>query len=177
MLVDASQGIQAQTLSVLYQAMEQELVIIPVLNKIDLPAANPERVAHEIENMLGIDSSEIIKISGKTGENVDKVLDAIIERIQDPKSFKTSHSKKYWPKEEKGTREKGKGMSSTNLTRALIFDSVYDPYKGVLAYVKMIDGHMKPYEEVHLVYSKNTIEPTEVGHFTPEYKADKILQE
>jgi len=99
LLVDASQGIQAQTLSTLYQAMEQDLVIIPVLNKIDLPAANPERVAKEIENMIGIDTSEIIKISGKTWENVDKVLDAILERIQDPLSFKEAHPKKYWPSE------------------------------------------------------------------------------
>ncbi len=168
LLVDASQGIQAQTLSVLYQAMEQDLIIIPVLNKIDLPAANPERVAHEIENMLGIDKSEIIKISGKTWENVDKVLDAIIEKIQDPENFKKSHPKKYRSVDR---------QSQEGTTRALIFDSVYDPYKWVLAYVKMIDGHMKAYDEVHLVYSENTIEPTEVGHFTPEYKADKVLQE
>jgi len=105
------------------------------------------------------------------------VLDAIIENIQDPESFKRDHPKKYRPKQGAGNREQGAGMSSSNLTRALIFDSVYDPYKGVLAYVKMIDGHMKPYEDVHLVYSENTIEPTEVGHFTPNYKADKILKE
>lgn len=73
------------------------MTIIPVLNKIDLPAANPERVAHEIENVIGIDKSEIIQVSGKTGENVDAVLDAIIERIQDPLAFKDSHPKKYWP--------------------------------------------------------------------------------
>ena len=128
--MDASQGIQAQTLSTLYQAIDQHLTIIPVLNKIDLPAANPERVAHEIENVIGIDKSEIIQVSGKTGEGVDKVLDAIIERIQDPENFKKSHSKKYRPigqEPQEGT------------TRALIFDSVYDPYKGVLAYVKMVD--------------------------------------
>jgi GTP-binding protein LepA len=77
--------------------MEQDLVIIPVLNKIDLPAANPERVAHEIENIIGIDSSEIIQVSGKTGKNVDQILDAIIERIEDPESFKKSHPKKYRP--------------------------------------------------------------------------------
>lgn len=88
--------------------MEQDLVIIPVLNKIDLPAANPERVAHEIENIIGIDSSEIIQVSGKTGKNVDQILDAIIERIQDPESFKKSHPKKYRPKEIEGNRYKVK---------------------------------------------------------------------
>ncbi len=172
LLVDASQWIQAQTLSTLYQAIDQHLTIIPVLNKIDLPAANPERVAHEIENMIGIDKSEIIQVSGKTWENVDKVLDAIIERIQDPLSFKKSHRKKYWTQE-----GQGEGDEERWLTRALIFDSVYDPYKGVLAYVKVVDGSIKAYENLNLIYSENTIEPTEVGHFTPEYYADKMLYE
>lgn len=95
LLVDASQGIQAQTLSTLYQAIDQGLDIIPVLNKIDLPAANPDRVAWEIENMIGIDKSEIICVSGKTGENVDKVLDAIIERFQSPSEFKAKNPKKF----------------------------------------------------------------------------------
>ncbi|MCF7834572.1 GTP-binding protein [Candidatus Gracilibacteria bacterium] len=85
LLIDASQGIQAQTLSVLYQAIDQNLTIIPVLNKIDLPAANPERVANEIENIIGIDKSEILLVSGKTGEGVEQVLDTIIERIPQPK--------------------------------------------------------------------------------------------
>jgi GTP-binding protein LepA len=85
LLVDASQGIQAQTLSVLYQAIDQNLVIIPVLNKIDLPAAKPDRVAHEIENVIGIDKSEILLVSWKTGEWVEQVLDAIISRIPQPK--------------------------------------------------------------------------------------------
>lgn len=184
LLVDASQGIQAQTLSTLYQAIDQHLTIIPVLNKIDLPAANPERVAHEIENMIGIDKSEIIQVSGKTGENVDKVLDAIIERIQDPENFKKSHPKKYRPKEVEGNRYKVEWNTSTsylppstNFTRALIFDSVYDPYKGVLAYVKMIDGSLKVGEKLHLIYTENDIYPTEVGHFTPEYQPDKELKE
>lgn len=95
LLVDASQGIQAQTLSTLYQAIDQGLDIIPVLNKIDLPAANPDRVAWEIENMIGLDKSEIICVSGKTGENVDKVLDAIIERFLSPSDFKAKNPKKF----------------------------------------------------------------------------------
>ncbi|MBF0981540.1 GTP-binding protein [Candidatus Gracilibacteria bacterium] len=95
LLVDASQGIQAQTLSTLYQAIDQGLDIIPVLNKIDLPAANPDRVAGEIENMIGLDKSEIICVSGKTGENVDKVLNAIIERFLSPAEFKSKNPKKF----------------------------------------------------------------------------------
>lgn len=106
----------------LYQAIDQHLTIIPVLNKIDLPAANPDRVAHEIENVIGIDKSEIIKVSGKTGENVDAVLDAIIERIQDPLAFKQSHPKKFRPVGQDQLQIQG-------MSRALIFDSVYDQYK------------------------------------------------
>lgn len=170
LLVDASQGIQAQTLSTLYQAIDQHLTIIPVLNKIDLPAANPDRVAHEIENIIGIDKSEIIQVSGKTWANVDAVLDAIIERIQDPLAFKQSHAKKFRPV--------GQDQSQIVwISRALIFDSVYDPYKWVLAYVKVVDGEIKAWENLHLIYTDNNILPTEVGYFTPDYKADKILKE
>lgn len=170
LLVDASQWIQAQTLSTLYQAIDQHLTIIPVLNKIDLPAANPERVAHEIENMIGIDKSEIIQVSGKTWANVDAVLDAIIERIQDPLAFKKSHSKKFRPVGQDQAQIEG-------ISRALIFDSVYDPYKGVLAYVKVVDGEIKAGQDLHLIHTDNDIVPTEVGYFTPDYKVDKILKE
>lgn len=170
LLIDASQWIQAQTLSVLYQAIDQHLTIIPVLNKIDLPAANPDRVAHEIENVIGIDTSEIIQVSGKTWANVDAVLDAIIERIQDPFTFKKSHPKKFWPV--------GQDQAQiTWISRALIFDSVYDPYKGVLAYIKVVDGELKAWENLHLIYTENNILPTEVGYFTPDHKPDKILKE
>ncbi len=180
LLIDASQGIQAQTLSTLYQAIDQNLTIIPVLNKIDLPAANPERVAHEIENVLGIDKSEIINVSWKTGENVEKVLDAIIERIQDPTTFKKNNPKKYRPKAETSSNKERVDEArewSTNLTRALIFDSVYDPYKWVLAYVKIIDGEVKTWQELHLIHSHNGIIPSEVWYFTPDYKSDKVLKE
>lgn len=95
LLVDASQWIQAQTLSTLYQAIDQGLEIIPVLNKIDLPAANPTRVAKEIENVIGIPADEIICVSWKTWENVDKVLDAIIERIESPEIHKEKNPKKF----------------------------------------------------------------------------------
>lgn len=95
LLIDASQGIQAQTLSTLYQAIDQGLEIIPVLNKIDLPAANPDRVATEIENVIGIPREEIICVSGKTGKNVDHVLDAIIQRIDSPEIHKQKNPKKF----------------------------------------------------------------------------------
>lgn len=95
LLVDASQGIQAQTLSVLYMAMENNLTIIPVLNKIDLPAADVPRVTRELEQTIGIDPSEIISISAKTGENIESVLDAVIDRIQDPVSFKKNNPQRY----------------------------------------------------------------------------------
>jgi len=95
LLIDASQGIQAQTLSTLYQAIDQGLDIIPVLNKIDLPAANPDRVAKEIENVIGISKDEIICVSWKTGENVDLVLDAIIERFMSPEEFKEKNPEKF----------------------------------------------------------------------------------
>jgi GTP-binding protein LepA len=168
LLVDASQGVQAQTLSVLYQAMDNGLEIIPVLNKIDLPAANPERVAKELEHLLGVDPATIIKISGKTGENVDAVLDAVIERLPDPKTFLDAHPKKY--------RESGVVHDGLQ-ARALIFDSVYDPYKGVVCYVKMVAGSIAPGQKIMLPYSENTLQPIEVGHFTPEYAKDPILSE
>lgn len=111
---------QAQTLSVLYQALDNGLEIIPVLNKIDLPAANPDRVAKEIEHLLGISADNILQVSGKTGQNVDSVLDAIIERFPDPDTFKEMYPTKYTRKD---IDTNGFGA------RALIFDSVYDPYK------------------------------------------------
>jgi len=95
LLVDASQGIQAQTLSTLYMAMENELMIIPVLNKIDLPAADPERRAQELENLLWIDRDEIIAVSAKTWMNVEAVLDAVVERVSDPDTFRTEYPHKY----------------------------------------------------------------------------------
>lgn len=97
-------------------------------------------------------------------------MDAIIERIQDPLAFKKSHVKKFRPIGQELPYAAG-------ISRALIFDSVYDPYKGVLAYVKVVDGEIKPGEKLHLIYSENDILPTEVGHFTPDYKADKMLKE
>lgn len=169
LLVDASQWVQAQTLSVLYQALDNGLEIIPVLNKIDLPAANPERVAKELEHLLGIDPDSILKVSGKTGENVDLVLDAVIERLPNPTTFQETYPKKYIQSTD---------VDLTNVqARALIFDSVYDPYKWVVCYVKMLSWSVTPWQKIILPYSENTIQPTEVGHFTPEYVKDSVLTE
>ena len=116
LLIDASQGIQAQTLSVLYSAINSGLTIIPVMNKIDLPAANPERVSKEIENLVGIPADQVIGISAKTGLNVELILDAIIENIPAPQEEKIEDIQ----------------------AKALIFDSVYDVYRGVVVYVKVL---------------------------------------
>lgn len=168
LLVDASQGVQAQTLSVLYQAMENWLEIIPVLNKIDLPAANPERVAQELEHLLGIDKDSIIKVSGKTGQNVDLVLDAIIERIPNPAEFRKTHQSKFFA---------DSTITTFDGSRALIFDSVYDKYRGVVCYVKVLDGSFKADDKLNLIYSESQIQPPEVGYFTPDYVKDKKLSE
>ena len=130
LVVDASQGIQAQTLANVYLAMEQDLVIIPVLNKVDLPAADVPRVSKEVINLLGCDESEIIKISAKTGENVDQVLDAIVERIPAPRG------------------------DAEGATRALIFDSYYDDYRGVILYVRVVDGQLNKGDQIYMMATK-----------------------
>ena len=119
LVVDASQGIQAQTLANVYLALAADLTIIPVLNKIDLPAADVPRVSAEIINLLGCDESDILKISAKTGEGVEEVLDAIIERVAPPAG------------------------AADEPTRALIFDSYYDDYRGVILYTRVVDGAIK----------------------------------
>lgn len=170
LLVDASQWIQAQTLSTLYMAMENNLTIIPVLNKVDLPAADPERVANEIEQTIGLDKDEIIAISAKTGHNVELVLDAVIERISSPDIFKKDNKNKF-------DITHGKEIAPEWLSRALIFDSVFDPYKWVVAYVKVVDGSFRKWDELHLIYSETMITPPEVWYFIPKYVKDDVLKE
>lgn len=151
LLVDATQGIQAQTLSHLTQAMELGLTIIPVLNKIDLPAAEPERVCRELCDTFGFIESEMIYASGKTGVGVDKIIDAIIDRVPAPKS------------------------SSANYPRALIFDSFYDSYKGVVCSVKVFDGEFKAGDYVRFFATEAGVNVLELGYFTPKMaKADSI---
>ncbi len=168
LLIDASQGIQAQTLSTLYMAMDNNLTIIPVLNKIDLPAANVPRVTRELEQTIWVDPSEIIAISAKTGENIELVLDAVVERIADPNTFKQKNPKRY---------RQGTPTLTGKASRALIFDSVFDQYKWVVAYVKVIDGAFHPDDLVQLIHSHKELAPNEVGHFSPQYIKDPAIKE
>lgn len=152
LVVDASQGIQAQTLANVYLAIEQDLTIIPVLNKVDLPAADVPRVSKEVMNLLGCDESEIIKISAKTGENVDQVLDAIVDRVPSPRG---------------GVEAK---------TRALIFDSYYDDYRGVILYVRVVDGQIKKGDDIKMLATNANGIALEVGHLVgPQMKPDPSL--
>jgi GTP-binding protein LepA len=143
LIVDASQGIQAQTLANLYLAMEHDLEIIPVLNKIDLPVADVPAVTEEIVELLGVDEEEILKISAKTGEGVRSVLDAIVDRVPAPQT----------------TQEE---------TRALIFDSHYDPYRGVVSLARLFDGDLKKGDAVRAMGSDEQFELLEVGCYSPK---------
>ena len=151
LVVDASQGIQAQTLANVYLAMEQDLTIIPVLNKVDLPAADVPRVSKQVINLLGCDESEIIHISAKTGQNVYQVLEAIVERIPAPKG------------------------QPDDPTRALIFDSYYDDYRGVILYVRVVDGQIKKGEAIHMMATGANGLALEVGHLSPGMIPDLSL--
>lgn len=170
LLVDAAQGVQAQTLSTLYAAMEHDLTIIPVLNKIDLPAADPNRRAEELENLIGIDKTEIVSVSAKTGLNVENLLDAIIDRIPSPIEYQKKFSQRY-----RKTNINELPTQNKELSRALIFDSIYDPYKGVVSYIKVIQWELSANKQCSLIHSSSTIVPTEVGYFNPKYKVDKKL--
>ena len=161
LLVDASQWIQAQTLSNLYMALDQGLEIIPVLNKIDLPAANPERFAAEIEKLVGIPKERVIWVSAKTWLNVEQVLDAIIENIPSPKEFKEFYPEKFWVQKIEW--------------RALIYDSVFDKYKWVITFVKIVDWSLKVWDKIKLVNTWTFFEINEVWFFAPDMKKDKIL--
>ena len=151
LVVDASQGIQAQTLANVYLAMEQDLTIIPVLNKVDLPAADVPRVSKQVINLLGCDESEIIHISAKTGQNVDQVLEAIVERVPAPIG------------------------QPDDPTRALIFDSYYDDYRGVILYVRVVDGQIKKGDAIHMMATGANGLALEVGHLSPGMIADPSL--
>ena len=152
LVVDASQGIQAQTLSNVYLAMEQDLTIIPVLNKVDLPAADIPRVSRQVINLLGCDEREIIHISAKTGQNVDKVLDAVVDKIPAPTG------------------------EVDDPTRALIFDSYYDDYRGVILYVRVVDGRIKKGESIRMMATGADGLALEVGHLNPAMQPDPSLE-
>ena len=130
LLVDAAQGIEAQTLANLYLAMDNDLTIIPVLNKIDLPSAQPEKCAAEIANLIGCEESEVLKVSGKTGEGVEALLDEIVRQIPAPSGEANAPA------------------------RAMIFDSVYDTYRGVVTYVRMVDGRLSARERIEMMSNR-----------------------
>jgi GTP-binding protein LepA len=144
LLVDASQGIEAQTLANLHLAIEADLEIIPVINKIDLPAAQPEKVALEISRVLGCREDEVLFVSGKTGEGVRELLDAVVERVPPPKG------------------------DVHGPTRALIFDSTYDAYRGVVSYVRVVDGALRKRARVRMIATGAEHDVEEVGFLTPD---------
>ena len=152
LVVDATQGIEAQTLANCYLALDHDLKIVPVLNKIDLPSADIERRAQEIENVLGIPKDEIIAISAKEGTNVEAVLKAVIERVPPPPNTEESAE-----------------------TKALIFDSVYDSYRGVVTYVRLMSGELKRGNKIFLLHNQTELEVLEVGYFKPKYLAANVL--
>ena len=151
LLVDAAQGIEAQTLANLYLALENDLTIIPVLNKIDLPAAEPDKYAKELASLIGGNPDDVLRVSGKTGAGVDALLDRVVELIPAPQGDPTAPS------------------------RAMIFDSVYDSYRGVITYVRMIDGKLSPRERIQMMSTKAVHELLEIGVSSPEPTPTKGL--
>lgn len=153
LLVDAAQGIEAQTLANLYMAMDNDLEIIPVLNKIDLPAADPEKYALEIANIIGCEPEEVLRVSGKTGVGVPELLDKVVEMIPAPSSEYDADAP----------------------ARALIFDSVYDTYRGVVTYIRMFDGKLLPNQQVQMMNTGVRHEILEIGVVSPTMKKTKGL--
>lgn len=143
LIVDSSQGIEAQTLANVYLALEQDLEIIPVINKIDLPAARPDEVAQEVENLLGVPAEDILRISAKQGLGIQDVLEAVVKRVPAPK-----------------------GEPNAPL-RALVFDTHYDVYKGVVAYVRVVDGEVNKQSMLKAMATDARFEPVEIGTFSP----------
>jgi GTP-binding protein LepA len=151
LLVDAAQGIEAQTLANLYLALDRELTIIPVLNKIDLPAADPERYAGELAHIIGCEPGDVLRVSGKTGEGVAALLDEVVRQVPPPTGDADAPA------------------------RAMIFDSVYDIYRGVVTYVRVVDGKITPREKIKMMSTGATHELLEVGIVSPEPKPSEGL--
>ena len=151
LLVDAAQGIEAQTLANLYLALDRDLTIIPVLNKIDLPAADPDRYAGEIAHIIGCEPDDVLRVSGKTGEGVAHLLDEVVRLVPHPQG------------------------DADAPTRAMIFDSVYDIYRGVVTYVRVMDGKIVPRERILMMSTGATHELLEVGIVSPEPKPSEGL--
>lgn len=144
LVIDASQGIEAQTLANLYLALEHDLEIIPVINKIDLPSADPERVKRELEDSVGLDASEAILTSAKTGQGIEEILDAIVKRIPSPKG------------------------NETDPLKAMIFDSHFDSYRGAVAYVRVMQGSIRVGDKIRMMSSGRVFEVNELGVFRPK---------
>ena len=151
LLVDAAQGIEGQTLANLYLAMENDLTIIPVLNKIDLPAAQPDKYAEELANLIGCEPDEVLRVSGKTGEGVEALLDRIVEAIPAPQGDASAPA------------------------RAMIFDSVYDSYRGVVTYVRVVDGSLQPRQKIKMMSTGAEHDLLEIGVISPEPVPSKGL--
>ncbi|BDR54727.1 elongation factor 4 [Bombiscardovia apis] len=151
LLVDATQGIEAQTLSNLYMAIDHDLTVIPVLNKIDLPSADPDRHAEEIANLLGCEMNDVLRVSGKTGEGIQELLNRIVAEVPAP------HGDREAP------------------ARALIFDSVYDSYRGIVTYIRMVDGELKARQRIRMMSLGTVHDPVELGVISPEMMSTKAL--
>lgn len=175
LVVDATQGIQAQTLANVYLAIEQNLTIIPVINKVDLPAADVERVSSEIINLLGCEPSEIIPVSAKTGLNVEKVLDRIIEYAPAPNKSSVDTSLKN--SATSPVPNSAALPNSTPETRALIFDSYFDDYRGVVLYVRIVDGSIAKNAAIEMLATKTSGIALEVGILKPEMSPKDSLSE
>lgn len=161
LLVDATQGVQAQTLANLYLALEQNLTVIPVVNKIDLPAANVAGTVAELVKLLGVEEKDVLKISAKTGSGVKELLDEVVKNIPSPQSPHPQPLSLY--------KERGAAL------RALIFDSIYDDYKGVVAYVRMVEGEVKRGDTVRFLGTGASDKAVEVGVFRPKLEATEKL--
>jgi len=146
LVVDATQGIEAQTLANLYQALDADLTIIPVINKIDLPSARPDEVAEDVGSLLGVPPEAVLQVSAKEGVNVDQILEAIVTRVPPPKDLDDAP------------------------LRALVFDSHYDSYKGVVAYVRVVEGSFKHNDVLRMFSTREEMRPVEIGIFAPSMK-------
>ncbi len=151
LVVDATQGIEAQTLANLYQALDADLTIVPVINKIDLPSARPDEVAEDVGSLLGVDPDAVLRVSAKEGINVDQILEAVVQRIPPPKDVDDKQ------------------------VRALIFDAHYDSYKGVIAYVRIVEGKIKSTDLLRMLATKLDLRPVEIGIFVPGMKPVDML--
>jgi GTP-binding protein LepA len=151
LVVDATQGIEAQTLANLYQALEADLTIVPVINKIDLPSARPDEVAEDVGSLLGVDPDDVLRVSAKEGINIEQILEEIVKRVPPPKDV------------------------DNKPVRALIFDAHYDSYKGVIAYVRIMEGKIKSTDVLRMLATKLDLRPVEIGIFVPKMQPVETL--